>query len=653
VHDDNAALASGPQTLSVDANPDSSAKTRNWTRRLRSMPRPVYIHLAVLAGFMVAALVFDWTRESYLWQQKLPYGRDSGLYIWDYWWMAHCVTHLTNPFFSYFQAAPTGVPLGFHTMMPLEGALMTPFTLAFGAGFSLNLLVFLAPGLTGYAMYRAARLWLPTQTGAIAAGALFAFCTIIAWNDWWEAQLALGQIFIPVALEVAVRVGRRPTWRMAVILGVVMGTALLTDQESAILAGIVAGLALLPWFVRRQARGGFPLLVKLRALVIAGVVFLVIGSPQLLAMYIQGKKGYDTVPQGALAADYHNSGTTLQQIFAPSPRLGFFGVKSLYHYYYNSGPSSATMVAYGTVLTLLALFGLVVCWRRHGVKMLGLLWLAGTLLALGTTLTLSPTARYVPFAQVWHGIKVSMIMPYTYVARMPVFNSFREADRLAVLGLVGAALLAAAAVDWIRRNATPALVVVAVLALFEMGSVGAGGAAPIGSGPQPPMSMPIYLPRLDGPIAADHSDSIVVDLPLGVRSAVPIPNEGAGFDPEAQVQATNDGHPRAVAYVSRMSVMFLNRFKARPFYGLIFKLQSRFTRSFTSQLFGSHGQGSAELTAARNDAYKMHVGWAIVWNSKRPERWLVRYIKAIGFKFQYRAAGAAVYRLPPRPSSTT
>jgi hypothetical protein len=184
-----------------------------------------------------------------------------------------------------------------------------------------------------------------------------------------------------------------------------------------------------------------------------------------------------------------------------------------------------------------------------------------------------------------------------------------------------------------------------------MGAVGAGTASP--SGPQPPMSMPINMPALDRPIAADHSNSIVVDLPLSVRSAVPLKNEGPAFDPEAQVQGTADGHPRAVAYVSRMSSLFLNKFKAQPFYGYILKLEAPFGRSFTSRLFGSHGQGSAEMTAARNDAYKMHVGWAIMWNYKEHERWLLRYLTAIGFKFQYKADGSSVYRLFPRTPGTS
>ena len=45
-----------------------------------------------------------------------------------------------------------------------------------------------------------------------------------------------------------------------------------------------------------------------------------------------------------------------------------------------------------------------------------------------------------------------------------------------------------------------------------------------------------------------------MDVPFGVRGGVPLPGEGAAFDPEAEVLATADGHPRAIAYLSRMPV---------------------------------------------------------------------------------------------------
>ncbi len=121
-----------------------------------------------------------------------------------------------------------------------------------------------------------------------------------------------------------------------------------------------------------------------------------------------------------------------------------------------------------------------------------------------------------------------MIMPYTWLVRIGLLSSFREADRFTELGLVAAALLAAAAVNWLRYHARPALVAVLALGILEAGSVGAGAT------PAVTATIPTALPALDRPIAADHSGSIVVDVPLGVRSAVPLPDEGAGFQPRGR-----------------------------------------------------------------------------------------------------------------------
>ncbi len=317
----------------------------------------------------------------------------------------------------------------------------------------------------------------------------------------------------------------------------VLGAALLTDQESAILAGILAAAALLPWLARRPASGGDQAWVKLRSAALAAAVTAAVASPQLIAMIQQALAGDASVSQHALAADYQNSGAPLQQIFAPSPRVAFFGLKSVAALYNHSSPGF-TFTAYGVVLTVLALFGLVVCWQQRSARLLALLWLGSTLTALGTGIIIG-NQRYVPAAQAWHGIRVSMIMPYTWMVRISLLSSFREANRFTELGLVPAALLAAATVNWLRYHARPALLAVFALAILEAGTVGAFTF--------PQLTIPTAMPALDGPIAADHSGSIVVDVPFGVRSAVPLPGEGAGFDFEAEVQATADGHPRTVA----------------------------------------------------------------------------------------------------------
>ena len=206
--------------------------------------------LVLLACYLVTGLAVTWPRVSYLWG-RLPDTRDVGGYVWDFWWVAHQAVHLSSPWTTSYLAAPVGSSLGYHTLMPLPGAAMAPVTLAFGPSASYNLLSILCPGLLCYLMYRAARLWLRTQFGAIAAGAFFGLSPVLAWRSWYELNLALGALFLPLALEAAVRLRRHGRARAAVALGAVLGAALLTDQESAVLATVVAGLVLLPWLLRR------------------------------------------------------------------------------------------------------------------------------------------------------------------------------------------------------------------------------------------------------------------------------------------------------------------------------------------------------------------------------------------------------------------
>jgi hypothetical protein len=313
--------------------------------------------------------------------------------------------------------------------------------------------------------------------------------------------------------------------------------------------------------------------------------------------------------------------------------VAFFGLKSVAALYNHSNPG-LTFTAYGVVLTVLALFGLSACWRRRSARLLALLWLGSTFLALGTGIVIG-NRRYVPVPLAWHGIRVSMIMPYTWLVRMPLLSSFREANRFTELGLVPAALLAAAAVDWLRHHARPALPGVFALAILEAGSVGALTL--------PQTTIPIAMPALDRPIAADHSGSIVVDVPFGVRSAVPLPGEGAPFDFEAEVQATADGHPRTVAYISRLPESTLAAVRRHPFYADLLKAQQE-PATLAADLLAAGQANPAWLTAARLDARRINVGWAIVWT---PTPVILDYLRAVGLHFDYRADGALVYRMAP------
>jgi hypothetical protein len=610
------------------------------TGRLRAAAgRPWARELAVLAAFLAAGVAATWPLATYI-TGRLPATRDAGIYVWDLWWVAHQIIHLHNPWSTTYMAAPVGLQLAYHTLVPLLGVVMMPVTLAFGPSAAYNLLLIVLPGLSCYAMYRAARLWLPTRTGAIAAGAFFGLSGMLTYQDWYHINIAYGTAFLPVALEAAVRLRRRPAIGQGVILGVVLAGCLLVNQESAVMALILAALVLLPWLACSRTRE--VALTRLRALAAAGAACVVVGSPQLVAMIQQTRAGGTTSMPTWLG--YTTWVANAKDLFAPSPRLADDpGLAGLGHIFYWQ-TYLENLNTFGVVLSVLAVLGLIVSWRRRSAWLLALLWLGGAVLALGPVLK-AGRHTYVPLAQYWHGVRVSLLMPYTWFIRVPGLSIFREADRMALLGLVGAALLAGAAVDWlVLRGVRPGgsggmaspqergvpggrppglalalIAVVAVLGALEAGWPGSPGGVP---------SMPTTLAALDRPIAADHSNSIVVDVPFGCYV---VPQWGENPDAQAVLMATEDGHPRAFCYSSWVPTKTLATLQSHPFYWQLNKAQHGYART------------PAQIAAARADLRTLHVGWLLVWQPN-PSHALSQYLSGTGFRFAYRADGVSVYR---------
>jgi len=569
--------------------------------------------LLVLAAFLAAGAVATWPRASYL-TGKLPRGPDQGEYVWNMWWIAHQVVHLGNPWFTSYLAAPAGIQLGYDTLTPLLGLMMTPVTLLFGPSASYNLLAIAIPGLAGYAMWRAARLWLSGWLGPVAAGAFYGLSGMLAFQDWYHQHTAAGCVFLPLTLEAAVRLKRAPTVRRGVILGVVLGASMLVDQEFSVLAVALAALVVIPWLARRPGATAY------RAALVGAITSVVVAGPQLVVM-IQGFAQGHANPS---AYQYAKFAAELPGMFGPSPRLAQLRLTS-HAFLYRAHTPSEGLATFGIVLTVLALTGLAVSWHRHGARSLGLLWLGSAALALGPTLYFAGR-QYVPLAQTWHGAPVSLLMPDTWLIRLPLLSSFREPERFTLLGLVGAALLAGAAVDWLRRRSAAALIGLALLAALEVGWATRA-------------AMPTSLPSLNGPIAADHSGSIVVDVPFGIHG---IPWYGNTISPFALVQATADGHPRGDSYTSWVPGSTLNAIRSHAFY---------------AGLVAAHrGEqvSLARLAAARRDLASLHVGWVLVWTGHwmAPDRpraslhsaTINRYLAATGFGLSYQADGVKVYR---------
>jgi hypothetical protein len=576
-----------------------------WSRR------PALRHGAILLGFVALGILVTWPRATYL-TGLMPNTRDQGSYAWDMWWVAHQVEHLASPFTTRQLFAPVGAQLAYHALMPLIGVLMLPLTLTAGAAFSVNLLSVLLPGLLCYAMFRAARLWLP-PAGAFASGVFFGLSSMLAWRAWFHLNIALGALFLPIALEAAIRLRREPSATRAVVLGLVVGLCLLVDLQSAVLVLILVAIVLAGWLLPRPSAGPLGLVG------LAAVVCLVVASPQIVAMIKQSAAAQSD--PSVLANDYLRYGVALPQMFTPSPRVAAFGLDGLGRLFYEGIPTEA-MPTFGVTLTAVALLGAALGRRRRRERMWLLLWLGACALALGPVLYLG-TRAHAPLPTVYHGRTVSGLMPYTWFVRLPGLSGFREANRFTVLGLLGAALLAGSAVAWIATRWRAALVLVALAAGLELGWSKQG----------PTGTMPAGLPRIDRPIAADRSHSVVVDVPLGFRSGTL--QLGAPFPGEALLEATLDGHPRAVGYVSRMPAQTAAALRHHPFYAALLDEQGPRPR-----------RAAAPLHAARVDARRIDARWVVVWTPVSPR--LNAFLTRTGFSLRYRSGGVSVYRASGR-----
>jgi hypothetical protein len=144
--------------------------------------------------------------------------------------------------------------------------------------------------------------------------------------------------------------------------------------------------------------------------------------------------------------------------------------------------------------------------------------------------------------------------------------------------------------------------------------------------------MPTTLAALDGPIAADHSHSIVVDVPFGQYV---VPQWGENPDARAILMATEDGHPRAFTYSSWIPSKTMAAIQAHAFYFQLNQAQHGYVRT------------AAETAAARADLRTLPIGWLLVWPSD-PAPALTQFLAGTGFRFDYRADGVSVYRSAAR-----
>jgi hypothetical protein len=654
--DDAAAGAGSSASQGAAVGAFRRALGRTWVR-----------HLILLAVYEGAGIAATWPRATYLVGGKLPATTDVSSYVWDLWWAVHQLVHFGNPFFTTYMAAPVGTHLAFNTTMPLVGWIMAPITLLLGPSASFTLLTIVTPGLLCYVMYRAARLWL-NEPGAVTAGAFFGLSSMLLWQNWYHLNIVLGTIFLPMVIEAAVRFRRRPRLVSAVMLGVILGASILVNQESTVVALVIAIIILVPWLAMAGFRNRQLLREAINPLALGALAGFVIALPELVAMLQQVVAGGANPPIGQLSSYYAQFGVSLPTLFAPSPRLANFGLGSLAssYSYYNAQQVLEGLPTFGAVLTALALLGIVVGVRRRSTWAFVGLWLGCAAVALGSSLTVGKNCvisggiyhqpgkvygrfctQYLPLGThfaatkviykggpvngVWKPVAASDLMPYTWLVRIPGLSGLREADRFALVGLIGAAMLAGLTVQWLsmRRITRPLIAVIVAFGALEAGWSGASATSPgYPSNFGYDGTMRSTLAALDRPIARDPSRSIVVDAPYGLRGGVGV--TGEPIAPAALLIATHDMHPRAIGYTSWVSKATIKGIAEHPFFRYLYVAET------IGPLYPNR------IAAARADLKTLHVGWVIEWRNMWTayHQWgrysyLTKYLEAVGFRLTH------------------
>src|SRR4051794_28254492 len=163
--------------------------------------------LAPLLGYCGLVLLFAWPLPINLTNKVvLERGADFYQHIWNLWWMRFALLTLRqNPYHTAYLNFPTGQPLTYHVLDPLDGLLSIPFQAAVGLLPTFNLLrlgQLLFAAMAAYALCRLLRLPRPA---AWAGGALFAFCPLVGSSFDFGQLVEISVGWIPLFIFCLIR----------------------------------------------------------------------------------------------------------------------------------------------------------------------------------------------------------------------------------------------------------------------------------------------------------------------------------------------------------------------------------------------------------------------------------------------------------------
>lgn len=210
-------------------------------------------------------------------------GWDPSLFIWSLKWWPYAITHGVNPFSTHLLWAPkVAFDTASNTTVPLPALVAWPVTALSSATVSYNLLMFVAPVLSGWCAYRLCRYVTGAPWASVVGGYVFGFSTFAIGESNSHMQLVFSFAAPLAVLLTLKRLDEKISARRYVVwLTLVLIAELLCGSEITLtmtIMGVVTLVAALI-FGSRELRGR--ILHLLPSVAAAYVLMAVICSPYL------------------------------------------------------------------------------------------------------------------------------------------------------------------------------------------------------------------------------------------------------------------------------------------------------------------------------------------------------------------------------------
>lgn len=570
-----------------------------------------------LTGYLAVLAVVAWPLVTGLRSTMQGLG-DAGSFMWGFWWLREALATGQNPFVTDMMFAPVGTPLAFHTGMPLIAAASIPLQALTGTVVAYHLIVLATPVCSAMAAYALARDLRQPPAAAFVAGATFGFAPALIDRLAIEHLNLAVVAWLPLGLLALRRALDHPSATRAALLGVVLAGALWTDLTVLVFTVLVVAAYLAGWVWRRwrmRQAWGADVLRLWPAVLVAGAL----AAPLLIAMARVMLAGeYPEVPGLGGSTSYS---ADVASFALPSPRHRWLGALVTPAYAVLQGRPLDGAATLSVVAVALSVAGLWAARARPVVRWAALLSLAGMALALGPQLhAFGRTAAPLGLGTADEG-PISALLPFSWIQVVPVLEGLRSPVRFLTLTALGLALLAGfgfARLTAARpRGATvAAAVLVATLIAAESAS-------------SFPTLTSSHRPKVYDVIAADPSDALVVNVPLGFRSGVG--NVGRQEGPPL-VWATHHGHPVAVGFGARTPVPRLEALADQPLYRDLLALQT----------LSADPAARADPVAGRANALAIGARYVVV-SGAEPQ--VEAFLAAVGYIPIERDGSVAVYVL--------